>query len=114
MKAPAVGCRLRLFDRDGTELRRCSSRCIWTLGLTGVIAGVMMTHMVKTQVYLPEKDLKALHKLAKAKRRKVADLVREAVQVIWLRETPKGPVGLWEGPFVGSSIDHDSAFDDAQ
>lgn len=73
----------------------------------------MMTPMVKTQVYLPEKELAALHRIAKAHKRRVADLVREAIRQKWLRPTPpEGPVALWTGPFDGSSADHDAAFDE--
>ena len=72
-----------------------------------------MKKMVKTQVYLPPEDLRALHLLAREKRRHVADLVREAIRDTWLRSSaPDGPVALWEGPFAGSSADHDAAFDD--
>jgi hypothetical protein len=68
--------------------------------------------MVKTQVYLQEAELAALHRLAKAKKRPVAELVREAIREKYLRQPVSGPVALWDGPFTGSSADHDSAFDD--
>lgn len=68
--------------------------------------------MTKTQVYLPQDDLKELHRLARKKRRKVADLIRTAIQTVWLNPHPHGPVALWDGPFGGSSVDHDAAFDD--
>lgn len=71
-----------------------------------------MTPVIKTQVYLPEKELAALHRVAKAKKRRVADLVREAVREKYLRAGPPGPVAIWDGPFAGSSADHDAAFDD--
>lgn len=80
--------------------------------LTGVIARSRMTHMVKTQVYLPAAELAALHRVAKAKKRKVADLVREAIRAMYLRPPADGPVGLWDGPVAGSSSDHDAAFDE--
>ena len=81
--------------------------------LTGVIEDPILTpmSMVKTQVYLPKKDLAALHRVARRERRPVAELVREAVRATWLREAPRGPVALWDGPFEGSSADHDAAFD---
>jgi len=72
----------------------------------------MLTHVVKTQVYLPEEELAALHRLAKAKKRPVADLVREAIREKYLRPPAAGPVAIWAGPFSGSSSDHDSAFDE--
>ncbi len=67
--------------------------------------------MVKTQIYLPEAELAALHRLAKAKKRRVADLVRDAIREKYLRQHVDGPVALWSGPFAGSSSDHDAAFD---
>ena len=71
-----------------------------------------MTPMVKTQIYLPAEELAALHRLAKAKKRPVAELVREAIREVYLRPPADGPVALWTGPFSGSSSDHDSAFDE--
>ena len=68
--------------------------------------------MTKTQVYLPPEELRELHRLAKRTRRRVADLVREAIRAKWLQPSPSGPVALWTGPFAGSSADHDSAFDE--
>jgi hypothetical protein len=68
--------------------------------------------MVKTQVYLPKRELVALHRVAKREKRPVADLVRDAVRAKWLRDAPAGPVAIWDGPFAGSSVDHDAAFDD--
>jgi hypothetical protein len=69
-------------------------------------------NMQKTQVYLPPGELKALHRLARKKRRRVGDLVREAIRKTWLAPTSRGPVGLWDGPIRGSARDHDAAFDD--
>ena len=66
----------------------------------------------KTQVYLPPESLKALHRLASDTGRSVADLVREAIQRVWLQPESDGPVALWTGPFAGSSADHDAAFDE--
>ena len=68
--------------------------------------------MVKTQVYLPAEELRALHVVARRKKRKVAELVREAVRRVWLQTTPTGPVALWDGPFAGSAAEHDDAFDE--
>lgn len=68
--------------------------------------------MVKTQVYLPEQDLRALHRLARRESRPVAELIREAIRRVWLQPRPEGPVALWDGPFDGSSADHESAFDE--
>jgi hypothetical protein len=68
--------------------------------------------MVKTQVYLPEAELRALHRVAKAKGQPVAELVREAIRDKYLRGPIAGPVAIWKGPIAGSSSDHDSAFDE--
>ena len=68
--------------------------------------------MIKTQVYLPEKDLEALHRLARRKNRPVAELVREAVRRVWLARQPAGPVGLSDGLLRGTSSEHDAAFDE--
>lgn len=71
-----------------------------------------MTPVVKTQVYLQKAELSALHRVAKAKKRPVAELVREAIREKYLRERVAGPVAIWAGPIAGSSSDHDSAFDE--
>ncbi len=71
-----------------------------------------MTPMVKTQIYLPIEDLRALHRLAKTRKRPVAELVREAIREQYLRPPTGGPVAIWDGPFAGSSSDHESAFDE--
>ena len=84
--------------------------------LTGVTIITIVTPMamMKTQVYLPKEDLEALHRVARKKGRPVAELIREAVRERWLKKTPEGPVAIWDGPFEGSSVDHDAAFDDAR
>ena len=56
-----------------------------------------MTPMTKTQVYLREEELEALHEVAKRSGKSVAALVREAVRQVWLRPSSKGPVALWDG-----------------
>jgi len=70
--------------------------------------------MVKTQVYFPASELKALHRVARAKKRRVADLVRDAVRRAWLTPPPTGPIGLFDGELRGSSRgssrDHGSEF----
>jgi hypothetical protein len=67
--------------------------------------------MVKTQVYLPEQELKALHRAAKRSGKSVAQLVREAVRRSCLPVDARGPVGLWEGDVRATSFDHDSIYD---
>jgi hypothetical protein len=71
-----------------------------------------MGSMVKTQVYLPKRELDELHRVARREKRPVAELVREAIRSVWLRNDRRGPVGLWEGPFASTSVDHDAAFDE--
>jgi hypothetical protein len=63
--------------------------------------------MTKTQVYLPEQDLDALHAIAKERGRSVASLIRDAILRTWLRPAKSGPVGLWDGPVGATSADHD-------
>jgi hypothetical protein len=70
-----------------------------------------MTPMVKTQVYLRDEELKALHKVAERSGRSVADLVREAIRRVWLRPGAQGPVALWDGPAAHTSIEHDHIYD---
>jgi hypothetical protein len=67
--------------------------------------------MVKTQVYLREEELEALHEAAQRSGRSVADLVREAIRKVWLRPGADGPVAIWDGQPGGSSVDHDSIYD---
>lgn len=80
--------------------------------LTGVIQINRMTPMkIKTQVYFDEADLKALRRVAKARGRPVAELIREAVKTVLLPGPARGPVDLFNGPLNGTSVEHDSAFD---
>jgi hypothetical protein len=65
--------------------------------------------MAKVQVYLPAAELRALHVVARRQKRRVADLVREAVRQVWWRENPSGPIALWDGLFAGPSMDHAAA-----
>ncbi len=69
--------------------------------------------MVKTQVYLREEELAALHEAARRSGRTVAELVREAIRTVWLRPAAgtEGPVALWDGEPRGTSVDHDSIYD---
>jgi hypothetical protein len=68
--------------------------------------------MTKTQVYLRDDELRALHQTAERSGRSVADLVREAIRRVWLRQDAAGPVALWDGPVSRPSIDHDSIYDE--
>ena len=71
-----------------------------------------MTPMVKTQVYLRDEELEALHSVAERSGRSVADLVREAIRRVWLRPDAQGPVGLWDGPPSHTSVEHDHIYDE--
>lgn len=48
--------------------------------MTGVSAVGNMPSMVKTQIYLPKGKLNPLHRVAKAKKRSFAELVRRAIR----------------------------------
>jgi hypothetical protein len=67
--------------------------------------------MTKTQVYLRDDELEALHVVAERSGRRVADLVREAIRRVWLRPGGQGPVALWDGPVVHTSVEHDHVYD---
>ncbi|MBL8950179.1 MAG: ribbon-helix-helix protein, CopG family [Myxococcaceae bacterium] len=67
--------------------------------------------MRKTQVYLPEADLRALHRLALRRRKSVAALIREAIQRTYLEAAAGGPVALFRGKARRVSTDHDSIYD---
>jgi Ribbon-helix-helix protein, copG family len=70
-----------------------------------------MTPMVKTQVYLRDEELRALHSVAERSGRSVADLVREAIRRVWLRRDAQGPVALWDGAPAHTSVEHDHIYD---
>jgi hypothetical protein len=71
-----------------------------------------MTPMVKTQVYLRDEELEALHGVAERSGRSVAELVREAIRRVWLRPDTQGPVALWDGVPSHTSVDHDHIYDE--
>ncbi len=71
-----------------------------------------MTPMTKTQVYLRDEELEALHEAARRSGKSVAELVREAVRQVWLRPQSRGPVALWDGVPRHSSLDHDTIYDE--
>lgn len=71
-----------------------------------------MTPVTKTQVYLAEEELEALHAIAARTGQSVAELIRQAIRSTWLRPEHTGPVGLWSGPIRQSSIEHDSIYDE--
>jgi len=67
--------------------------------------------MTKTQVYLGREELKALHAVADRTGRSVADLIRDAIRRVWLRDHARGPVAVWDGPIARTSVDHDHVYD---
>ncbi len=72
----------------------------------------MLTPMTKTQVYLAEADLRALHRLAASRRKSVASLIREAIERTYLDPAPGGPVALFRRKAKRVSTDHDSIYDE--
>lgn len=80
--------------------------------LTGVIKDGMMTPMTKTQVYLREEDLEALHGIAERTGKSVAELMREAIRQVWLRPQPQGPIALWDGEPRRTAVEHDTIYDE--
>ena len=70
-----------------------------------------MTHMEKTQIYLPKEELDALRKLAARSGRSLAEIVREAIRRTVLRPQAAGPVAIWDGEPGRTSIEHDSVYD---
>ena len=80
--------------------------------MTCVTHAPTLTPMTKTQVYLRDEELEALHEAARRSGRSVAELVREAVRQVWLRPQSRGPVALWDGEPRRSSMDHDAIYDE--
>ena len=80
--------------------------------LTCVTIALKVTHMEKTQVYLPKEELDALRKAAARSGRSVADLIREAIRKVVLKPQAGGPVAIWGGEPKRPSHDHDSIYDE--
>jgi hypothetical protein len=80
--------------------------------LTYVSARAKLTHMEKTQIYLPKDELAALRKAAKQSGRSVAELVRDAIRKTVLKRPVSGPVALWDGEAKKTSVEHDSVYDE--
>jgi hypothetical protein len=68
--------------------------------------------MEKTQVYLRKEELVALRAAAARSGRSVAELVREAVRKTVLKPKAGGPVAIWDGEPLRTSLDHDSVHDE--
>jgi len=81
--------------------------------LTYVTLLYNLTHMKKTQVYLREEELVALHAAAARSGRSVADLIREAIRTTVLKSQVNGPVAIWDGEPRRTSIEHDSIYDES-
>ena len=71
-----------------------------------------MTHMEKTQVYLPKEELDALREAAARSGRSVAEVVRDAIRQVVLKPPAEGPVAIWDGEPKRTSINHDSVHDE--
>jgi len=71
-----------------------------------------LTPMTKTQVYLRDEELQALHRVAAGSGRPVAELIRDAIRRVWLRPDASGPVGLWDGMPKRTSVEHDAIYDE--
>jgi hypothetical protein len=71
-----------------------------------------LTHMEKTQVYLPKEELQALREAAARSGRSVAELVREAIRKTVLKPQTSGPVAIWDGKPRRRSVEHDSVYDE--
>lgn len=67
--------------------------------------------MVKTQVYLREDELEALRGAAARAGCSVAELVRDAIRRTILLSSADGPVAIWDGEPVRTSVEHDSIYD---
>ena len=68
--------------------------------------------MEKTQVYLRKEELDALREAAERSGRSVADLVREAVRKTVLKPKGGGPVAIWDGEPLRTSVEHDTVHDE--
>lgn len=73
-----------------------------------VIVAIKLTHMEKTQVYLPKEELDALRKAAARSGRSVAELVRDAIRQVVLKPQAAGPVAIWHGTPRRTSVEHDA------
>lgn len=71
-----------------------------------------MTYMEKTQIYLRKEELDALRQAAARSGRSVAALVRDAIRKTVLKPRAEGPVAIWDGEPVRTSIEHDSVHDE--
>jgi Ribbon-helix-helix protein, copG family len=68
--------------------------------------------MEKTQIYLRKEELDALRKAAARSGRSVAELVREAVRKTVLKPNGGGPVAIWDGEPLRTSLEHDTVHDE--
>lgn len=80
--------------------------------MTYVILATRLTHVEKTQVYLPKEELDALRKAAARSGRSVAEVVREAIRKCVLKPPTGGPVAIWDGEPLRTSVEHDSVHDE--
>ena len=79
-------------------------------GLIYVTFNPIVTHMEKTQVYLPKEELKALREIAARSGRSVAEVVRATIRKVVLKPQSTGPVAIWGGEPGRTCIEHDSIY----
>jgi hypothetical protein len=68
--------------------------------------------MEKTQVYLRKEELEALRAAAARSGRSVAELIRDAIRKVVLKPATEGPVAIWDGEPLRTSVEHDTVHDD--
>ncbi len=68
--------------------------------------------MIKTQVYLREEEIAALHAAAARTGCSISQLVREAAIKVILKPQAEGLVAIWDGEPRRTSVEHDSVHDD--
>jgi Ribbon-helix-helix protein, copG family len=79
--------------------------------LTHVNSRTKVTHMEKTQIYFRQEELAALREAAARSGRSIAELVRDAVRKVVLKQPAAGPVAIWNGRPERISVEHDSVHD---
>jgi phytoene/squalene synthetase len=100
------------MSQHNHNITSCAKNFALANQLTYVIFDRIVTHMEKTQVYLPKEELAALREAAARSGRSMAELVREAIRTVVLKPQSTGPVGIWDGEPRRTSMEHDSVHDE--